>query len=105
MTSRRMCGRGPIRVLQDNTVTIGILECLASYIPVWIVRLHGCVTMSQHSLDCCLPLHFILQVEHQQIFLRGRFAGRMTLLAGEFKMVRRTAMSDHYAVEALMILK
>src|SRR5262245_47721702 len=100
----RRSGR-PRRVLQDDAISVGILESDAAFVPIGIERGDRRCAESAQTLDCGAPCRTIRQIENEQIVFGRRAADRMAALMGEFEMPWNAGMAEHDAVKAVMILK
>jgi hypothetical protein len=58
-----------------------------------------------HPPGCRLPFDRIRHIEDEQIVLRRRRTGRMPAGARELQMIGCAVVTDHHAVEAVMILE
>jgi hypothetical protein len=103
-----MCGNrssGPTRVLQNYSVAVGIFECFSLNVPVRVECLDGKVAELLEPLRGFLPLLSIGNVKHQEIVLTGRFPRRMPTLSRELEVVSRCLMTQHNAIEAVVIME
>jgi len=95
----------PLGALQNHAVAIVVFICLAPNIPVWIEGRNLLEPRSAHIEARGLPLSWLPCVEDCQVFV-GRFRENwMTSAVCEFKVIVRTGLAQHDAVEAVVVLE
>src|SRR5690242_8989959 len=103
-----MCGNrssSPTRVLQNYSVAVGIFERFSLNVPIRIECLDGRIAELLEPLRGFLPLLSIGNVKHQKIVLTGRFPRRMPKLPRELEVISCCPMTQHNAIEAVVIVE
>src|SRR5690242_2108324 len=103
-----MCGNrssSPTRVLQNYSLAVGIFERFSLNVPIRIECLDGRIAELLETLRGFLPLLSIGNVKHQKIVLTGRFPRRMPKLPRELEVISCCPMTQHNAIEAVVIVE
>ena len=93
-------------ILSRSRVSSSIrLERGSVLVPPRVERGHGCEPRLSHPIHSRLPSLRVRLVEHQEVVLGKRATCRMAVGACELQMVRRARMTEHEAVEAVVVLE
>jgi hypothetical protein len=89
--------------VKHDTITIRVLECDPSAIPVRIKSRNGLEACIAHPLDGRFPFICIWKVEDDEVILRGCAACGVVMGASKLEVVRCPRAAKHYAVESLVV--
>src|SRR5258707_12277237 len=103
--SAPLWSRPPGRVLQHDAVAVQVLEGPTLLVPVRIERRHGAKARRQHERAPLLTLSAVRQIEDQEVVLRRRPPGAVSLLRRELQMVRRALRPQNRAVEPVVVVE
>src|SRR5260370_33567291 len=95
----------PGSVLQDDSVTVRVLEGCTVAVPVGIERRYGVEPSSPHRADGGFIFSSVREIEDQKIVLTRSPASRMTVSVGKLKMIRGAGPPQQHAVESVVVLK
>ena len=95
----------PRSVLKNNSITVQIFERGALSVPVGVVRRHPLEACRRHAITVSFPLIAIGDVEDEEVILGRRSTDLVTAVVRELEMVAPARVTEHDAVEAVMVLE
>src|SRR5689334_10674487 len=96
---------GPIAVLQDDAISVAILERDAVHVPKGIEGSHRRKTVLPHPQDSGLPISPIGKVEDEEVVFARSPPSVMAVRPCEFKVIRFSGAAEHDAVEPVVVFK
>lgn len=80
-----------------------VLEGVPGFVPIGVKRFHWLKASPLHAQNRRLPRRLVRNVENQQVLLRRRTTGAMSLGLRKFKMIRQTFPTEHDPFKAFMV--